>query len=51
MKKTTKETIKSVVNKIVKPKPVEVVKEAPKVDRQNPGFDPDIPESKQRWLR
>lgn len=26
---------------------VEVIKE----DKQNPGFDKDIPEQKQRWLR
>lgn len=26
-------------------------KEEVVVDRQNPAFDPDIPEQKQRWLR
>lgn len=29
----------------------EVEKEEVKIDLQNPGFDPEIPEQKQRWLR
>lgn len=32
-------------------KEVKEEKEEVKVDKQNPGFDPDIPEQKQRWFR
>lgn len=27
------------------------IKKDPQIDPQNPGFDPEIPEQKQRWLR
>lgn len=41
--KSVKETLKEIVSK-----PKEEVKEKP----QHPeGFDPDLPEQKQRWLR
>jgi hypothetical protein len=36
--------------KIEKKEKKEEIKEV-KVDKQNPAFDPDIPEQKQRWLR
>ena len=42
---------KAKIIEVLKEKEVEEeIKEAV-VDLQNPGFDPDLPENKQRWLR
>lgn len=46
-----KKTVKEVVEKVKKALATEEVKETPVVNKQAPGFDPDIPEQKQRWLR
>ena len=50
MAKTTDKN-KTKEEKIVEKMKEALVKIKEVVDKQNPGFDKDIPEQKQRWLR
>lgn len=54
MAKPKKEPIetKKIITKVTASKDVvELTETTGTIDKQNPPFDPDIPEQKQRWLR